>query len=165
MSAAILCLPWACVSGIMNKGGMCGKNIHCVPAATSFSSPLVKSELAWPCLEELKFESPPPPPTPSLAGAATSIIFVMTKVSLRQTCVCCDKHTFVTTKDVFCHKNICRDKHSFVVTKVVMTKHIFCRDKSILVVTNLCHFCHDKNDACGSSSQWPPPHPKSTSFV
>ena len=60
----------------------------------------------------------------SLAGAATSIIFVATKflrlsqqntssvatkVLSRQNYVCRDKHTFVATKDVFC----C-DNHVFV---------------------------------------------------
>ena len=52
----------------------------------------------------------------SLAGAAMSIIFVATKVCLpRQKYVCCDKHTFVATKDMFYH-----DKHVFVATKMIL---------------------------------------------
>ena len=50
----------------------------------------------------------------SLAGAATSIIFVPTKILSRQM-FCSDRHVFVTTK------------------------HIFCRDKSMLAATNLSH--------------------------
>ena len=82
----------------------------------------------------------------SLAGVATSIIFVRTKVlswqkyacrnksfvvtSLhlsRQTCVGHDKSKFVTTKHVFCRDKsmlswqlFCCDKHVFVVTKMVL---------------------------------------------
>ena len=78
---------------------MCGKSIHRVPEATSFCSPLVKSEPAWLCPEKLKFESvpPPPPPTPSLVGAATSIIFVVTNTCLPRQNFCRDKMMFVTT--------------------------------------------------------------------
>ena len=83
-----------------------------------------------------------------LAGAATSIIFVATKVVL-----CCDKSMLVATKllsrqtyscckKTFVATNICRDKHIFVVTicccdklTFVTTKHVFCRDKSMLVRT------------------------------
>ena len=87
----------------------------------------------------------------SVSGAATSIIFVATKVLSRQSTsfiatklglsrqnvlsrrtfvatkqrFCLDKHTFVATKDV-----VCRGKHVFVATKV-------CHDKSF-IVTNIC---------------------------
>ena len=47
----------------------------------------------------------------SLAGAATTIIFVSTKVDN----FCRGKHSFVETKDVFC-----RDKHVFVATKLIL---------------------------------------------
>ena len=50
----------------------------------------------------------------SLAGAATSIIFVATKHLSRQN-ICRDKHAFVATKDIFC-----RNKHVFVVTFVAI---------------------------------------------
>ena len=50
----------------------------------------------------------------SLAGAATSIIFVVTKVLMRQTHVCSDKPMFVMTKHVCCY-----DKSMLVVTKLV----------------------------------------------
>ena len=67
----------------------------------------------------------------SLAGAATSIIFVATETCFsRQTCVCRDK-TFAATK--LC----CRDKHTFVATKDV------CSDKNILSVKK--DVCGDKN--------------------
>ena len=86
----------------------------------------------------------------SYVGAATSIIFVVTKVlswrllswqkyaGCDKTFVvtkmfCCDKHIFVVTKDVFCcdkHKrcDLSRQtqKISFVATN---TKDVFCRDK------------------------------------
>ena len=68
----------------------------------------------------------------SLAGAATSKIFVMIKVFF-----CHDKRMLVATK-LLCDK-----------TMFVMTKY-FCRDKSIVVVTNTClsqqaYFCRDKS--------------------
>ena len=65
----------------------------------------------------------------SLAGAATSIIFV-------------------ATKDVFC-----RDKHMFVATKVCLSGQNFCREKAMFAATNICReksfvttkiFCHNK---------------------
>ena len=101
----------------------------------------------------------------SLAGAATSIIFVATKVLstfvATNTCLsqqkyaCRDKIMFVQTnillsrqayfcgdKHVFVAKNICRDI-TFVTTK------IFCRDKHNFVATNIilsrqAYFCRDK---------------------
>ena len=82
-----------------------------------------------------------------------------------------DKHTFVTTKDVFRDKsklvvtkvimfvptNMYRDK-SFVVTKICLlrqdtflaTKDVFCCDKHMFVLKCVCR---DKNHTCGSSSQ------------
>ena len=62
----------------------------------------------------------------SLAGAATSIAFVVLK-----TRVCHDKHMFVTTKHVLCRDKsmfvllsrqnyVCRDKHVFVATKMIL---------------------------------------------
>ena len=94
--------------------------------------------------------------------------FVATKLWLR---FCRDKHTFVTTKDVFRDKsklvmikvimfvptNIYREK-SFVVTKICLlrqdtflaTKDVFCRDKHMFVLKCVCL---DKNHTCGSSRQ------------
>ena len=109
----------------------------------------------------------------SLAGAATSIIFVTTKVVSRHTClsqqtyfcrnksfvvtnICCDKHNFTATNILSLQAYFCHDKHVFV-----STKHIFCHDKSMLVATKLLswqtqqifvvtivllqqkYFCHD----------------------
>ena len=68
-------------------------------------------------------------------------MFAMTRIFLSQQRFCCDKHTFVTTKDVFC----C-DKHTFVTTEdvfccdkhsFVTTKDVFCCDKHMFVVTNV----------------------------
>ena len=105
----------------------------------------------------------------SLAGAATSIIFVATRVLsnnhdkrvyCNKTCLlsqqkyaCCDKHIFVMT-------NICCNKHNFAMTKYFLINKIFswqelfCCDKCILLrQTHVCrdntcllrqNFCHDK---------------------
>ena len=102
----------------------------------------------------------------SLEGAATSVIYVMTKVLSQQTCVCHDKHMLVMTNvlclsqalcsgksmlvAMFCYDTcaccdkylsrqtkFCHDKHTFG-----MTKYVFCHDK---------HVCCDKNYTCGSS--------------
>ena len=93
-----------------------------------------------------------------LVGAATSVIFVATKVFSRQTCVCCDEsfvttNMFVVTKQLFCHdksmfvatklcqdkylsgqiwQNVCCDKHNFVTTKLLLWQ------KMCFVVTNVC---------------------------
>ena len=82
----------------------------------------------------------PPAPKPSLVGAAASIIFVATKVLLRQN-VYCDKQ-----KTILSQQKFRRGKHASVVTK-----DAFCHDKRVFVATNT--FCHDKNDTCGSSSR------------
>ena len=78
----------------------------------------------------------------SLAGAATSSIFVVTKVCLlRQTCVCRDKtrllsrqkyacrnKAFVSTKTGLSRQTqVCRDV--FVATNTCLSRHMFCRDK------------------------------------
>ena len=70
----------------------------------------------------------------SLAGAATSIIIVTTKVSLSRPNFCRDKHNFVATKVLLRQAYFCRDKHMFVTTK-----HVFCHDKSMLVATSTCY--------------------------
>ena len=77
-------------------------------------------------------------------GAATSIIFVTTKVLSWQTQVCHDKHLswqmyichdkkyaccenyfgFVTTKHTFCHKSM------LVATKLLLWQNYVCRDKT-----------------------------------
>ena len=62
----------------------------------------------------------------SLAGAATSITFVATKVLLRQTRACRDKRVFVATKHVFCREKylsqeilFCHNK-TFIETKMIL---------------------------------------------
>ena len=113
----------------------------------------------------------------SLAGAATSIIFVATKFFWGL------DNVFVATKQVFC-----RDKSMVVATKLLSKQNIFslsrqnmsfvaiklwkyhfCPDKSF-VATNMClsrqmfvgtnvilsrqtRVCRDKNYTCGSSRQ------------
>ena len=63
----------------------------------------------------------------SLAGAAISIIFVVTEVLSQQTCVCHDKHMFVTTKHVFC-----RNKSMPATTKLLSQQNYVCHDKTIV---------------------------------
>ena len=85
----------------------------------------------------------------SLAGAATSIIFVATKHVF-----CRDKIRFVATKlffhdKTFVRTNICfvatKNKHTFVATNTSLSRQAcLCRSK---------HICRDKNDTCGSSRQ------------
>ena len=95
----------------------------------------------------------------SLAGAATSIIFVETKVSFlsRQKYACRDK-TFgvfgatkvlsrqsIFSRQIYCfsRQKFCRSKHTFV-----DTKDVFCRDKHVKHT-----FVATKDDTCGSSRQ------------
>ena len=66
----------------------------------------------------------------SLTGAATCIIFVATKVLLRQTRVCRDKTRLFSRQ-----KYAYRDKHIFVATTLLSRQKI-CRDKLIFVATN-----------------------------
>ena len=117
-------------------------------------------------------------------GAATSIIFVVTKVLSWQSQVCRDKtlvttklcmswqNNFVTSKllswQIFVKTNMClswqqfcHDKHTFVMTKdmFVMTKvslsrQNFCHDYKHTSVATKAVFCHNKNYICGSSHQW-----------
>ena len=70
----------------------------------------------------------------SLAGATTSIIFVETRLLLRQMYACRDKHVFVTTKLSSRQAYFYRDKLNFVATKIV------CRDKqkTCFVAINTC---------------------------
>ena len=96
--------------------------------------------------------------------------FVLTNTCLSWQRFCLDKHTFVATKDVFCHdkstlvvakllswqysvcwgKNLlwqkfCCEKHNFFHGKTCHDKHTFVMTKEV--------FCPDKNDTCGSSRQ------------
>ena len=110
--------------------------------------------------------------TLSLAGAATSIIFVMTntcllqqnmcfvvtKICLSQQNFCHDKHVFVVTKHLLSWQKVClsrqtwqifcHDKHNFVATKVLSQQAYFCRDKRcpLSQQTRICRtcVCHDK---------------------
>ena len=65
----------------------------------------------------------------SLAGAATSIIFVATK-DVFFVCFFSDKHMFVATKHVFVATNIFFSLQTFVATKVTKKLQKFCRDKT-----------------------------------
>ena len=84
----------------------------------------------------------------SLAGAATSFIFVATKVSSWQTHVCRNK--YLSRQKFSCNKiwqtEFCCDK-CYVTASILLSQQ-----------TNTClsrqNFCHDKNDTCGSSRQW-----------
>ena len=92
----------------------------------------------------------------SLAGAVTSIIFVMTKVLLRQTCLsqqkyACHHKCFVVTKlclswqniyliqNIFVMTNICCDKHNFVMTNVLCLSQQMClsQQNTSLVTTSM----------------------------
>ena len=90
----------------------------------------------------------------SLAGSATSIIFVATKVLSQQswqTCVYRDKTRLLSWQKYACHDkhifvmtNICCNKHNFAVTK-----HVFCRDESMLVATKrLQKMCFIATNMC-----------------
>ena len=71
----------------------------------------------------------PNPSTLSLAGAATSIILVATKLLSWQAYFCHNRHVFVSTKHIFC----C-DKSMLVTTKPLSRQSYFCCNKT----------CHDK---------------------
>ena len=78
----------------------------------------------------------------SLAGAATSIIFVMTKVCLLRhnfyttNLLLLGQHVFVATKHVFC-----RDKSIFVTTKVLSQQAYSCYNKRCVLLQQTCVFC------------------------
>ena len=87
----------------------------------------------------------------SLAGAATSIIFVATSFVVTNTCLPWQNTSFVVTNTLL-SRQFCCDKPIFVTTKVlsqqifVMTNIIlswqklqayFCHDESMLVTTNV----------------------------
>ena len=100
----------------------------------------------------------------SLAGAATSIIFVVTKHAFchyksvfvvtkllsRQTCFCCNKYNFCCDKFTFVTTNTCcRNK-----TCLLLQQKYACHDESfvmakVFVATKI--FCHDKQFCCGES--------------
>ena len=84
----------------------------------------------------------------SLAGAATSIIFVATNIFLsRQAYFSCDKHVFVATKHVFC-----RDKRMLVTTKVLSQQAYSCYNKRrVYRYLSQQNICCNKNDTCGNS--------------
>ena len=99
------------------------------------------------------------PPTLSsvTGGAATSIIFVTTKVLSRQKYACHDKSMFVTTKICLSRQNFSRGKGMLVATTVLSWKNYVCRSKHVFVFVatkvllrqKLC-----KNYAYGSSRRW-----------
>ena len=114
--------------------------IH-LPAISAFRRPPLSSEPARLFL--------------SLAGAATSVIFIATNTCLsrqthllsRQKYACHDK-TFVTT-NIFLSRqiNICRDKHNIVATSLLLSRQNTC----FVATKNM--FCRDNNYACGNSRQ------------
>ena len=83
----------------------------------------------------------------SLAGAATSIIFVMTKDVL------CQNKTFVVTNVSLLQQKFCRNKNMFVATKVLSRQAYFCRDQTRHTCLSRQNFCRDKNNTCGSFRQ------------
>ena len=116
----------------------------------------------------------------SLAGAATTIIFVATKVCLQRQNVCRDNNKKVAINTCLSRQMFCRDKHTFVPIKVSLSRQtlfyffscdkylsrqkyfvaasiLLSRQKPCFVETNTClsrqNFCCDKNNTCGSSRQ------------
>ena len=83
----------------------------------------------------------------SLAGAATSIIFV-------------------ATKHVFCRQS--RDKIMFVATNTCRDKHVFVATKMILVAAPVNDTCRHQS-SCGQTKSpcglvWEPPSPEGSKF-
>ena len=74
----------------------------------------------------------------SLAGAATSIIIVTTKVCLTRPNVCHDKHNFVATKVSLRQAYFCRDKHVFL-----SRQKYACRDKHVFLATHICPLTYE----------------------
>ena len=74
-----------------------------------------------------------------MAGAATSIIFVATKVLLRQTRIC-RENVFVETKHV-----CCRDKSMLAERKLLLRQNYVCRDKIFLSRQKQTRVCRDKH--------------------
>ena len=92
----------------------------------------------------------------SLAGAATCIIFVVTKVLSWQAHVCITKHVFCHDKSIFVVTDIffATTNTSFVVTKVCLSWQKFCYDKVFVAITKkflsqhvfvATNVCHDKS--------------------
>ena len=76
----------------------------------------------------------------SLAGAATSIIFVATKVCLPRQNFCCDK---IVCRDKTFDATNC-DKIMFVATKRLTRQEYFCRDKT-RVLSRQIRICRNKS--------------------
>ena len=82
----------------------------------------------------------------SLAGAATRIIFVVTKVLLRQKYACRNK-TFVTTNTFVATKVFSRQKY-FVATNIIFSlRQMFCHGKHTFVVTKIILVAAPANDS------------------
>ena len=79
------------------------------------------------------------PQSLSLAGTATSIIFVATKVLSGQTRVCRDKTCILSRQNYVCCNK------TFVATNIILSRQAYlCRDKHVFVATNICrdkHIC------------------------
>ena len=85
-----------------------------------------------------------------LAGAATGIIFVATKVSLSRQYIFCHEKVFVATS-INIYQKFCRDIIMLVTTIYFLSQEKFCRDKHTFVATNTC--LSPENDTYGSSRQ------------
>ena len=101
----------------------------------------------------------------SLAGAATSIIFVATEVRLPRQTFCCDEIMFVVTKllmqQIFVLTNMCLSRQAYfccdkgcvflrqtrvchkcsVTTKIHLSQQNLCHNKHTFVVTKDAFFC------------------------
>ena len=83
-------------------------------------------------------------------------VFVATNIILLRQNICHDKHTFVTTKDVFGHdkhvfvtRKVCLSQQNYICKKVLLWHTCFCCDKHVFVKTNIillreAYICRDK---------------------
>ena len=72
----------------------------------------------------------------SMAGAATSIIYVTTKkIVTTNTCLLWQNTSFVATKVCLSRQSFCCHKHIFVTTQL-LSRQTFCRNKLTFLTTN-----------------------------
>ena len=82
----------------------------------------------------------------SLAGAATSIIFVGPKVFVAPNTCLSHKNMLVATNTCLSRQSFCRNKHNFVATTVLSQQAYFCREKHAFFATE--YVFRDKTRAC-----------------
>ena len=118
----------------------------------------LRSDIKWSLYFFPSVTPPPPAPTPqpplllpyttlflSLAGAATSIIFVTTNTCLSQQKLW-QKTYFVTTYTcLWWQVSLCKKKLSRQAYICCSSRRVLLRQTSV---------CHNKNYICGSSCQW-----------